>query len=769
MKSLSKLVVLHPRPVVIAVFIVTLFAALVVGMRGVVFDGSLETLSQADAELRFHKEITKVFGDDRVIVVGVTTDDVFTADFVGRLARLTSSLSSIKGVADAQSLTTVKAVRRDAEGVVIERLIPQGASDDQLAALKAEATHDPLYSRNYVSEDGRTAGINVFIEPQDEAHARALADRVEAICREQMRGYDLMLAGAPIMDARGIRSMARDMLVCSPLAALLCLLVFLIAFRSFWGAVLPLLTLALGLIWIVALVSLLGRPFTIATVSAPTVLIAVGGSYIFHLLNQYRLTSAAGDSWATGLGFISPAVGVSGLTSIAGFGALSLSSIPTVRDMGVFNAAGVFVMLLLSLTFVPAALALLPAALIGRGGSRRADYARWLNGVLRNVTAIVLFKSRFIWFAVIAISVGSALGILGLEVNTDYLRIFPRSSDTVQSAEKLHERLSGAAVIQVVLTGPPGALFDPQFHRELKNLEQFALAQPGVDYAFSIADVVARFAGPLYGREDGAIPDSRADIETIFSVYLSGEESLGRIAAQDGGDLSRAAIVLRTNLFSSNELKALTGRIEQWGREQLPAGVSARSTGSAVLLTNASDALARSQALSLAIALSTIYVMMAILFRSLLLALVALIPNLFPLIWFFGFLGWAHIPLDITTSLVATAALGLAVDNAVHMIRRYRQASIIASDAGWTMWLTMVGSGKPLIMANATLIAAFLIFTLSSFVPVRTGGLLWAVTIAACLVANLLVLPAILKRASARGGRSRARMMGARRLDPLER
>jgi predicted RND superfamily exporter protein len=445
------------------------------------------------------------------------------------------------------------------------------------------------------------------------------------------------------------------------------------------------------------------------------------------------------------MAFIAPGILGSGLTATAGFAALGWSSIPTVRDMGLFNAAGVFVVLLLTLTFVPAALVFLRPNAMGRAIGDHNGWSRGLNKLLHQLTAVVLFKTRLIWFGVIVITVVSCLGLLGLQVDTDYLRVFPRSSDTVQSAEKLHERLSGAAVVQVVLRGPPGAMFEPRFQRDLKELKQFALAQPGVDFAISVADIVERVAGPLYGQTEPAIPDSREKIESVFRDFLAGEESLARIAVEDSQNGSRALLVLRTHLFSSNELRTLTSRIDEWARGHLGPGLSARTTGPTVLLTNASDALARSQGHSLGLALATVYIMMAVLFRSFLLALVALIPNLLPIAGYFGFLGWSGIPLDITTSLVASAALGLAVDNAVQMVRRYQQSAARMQDEGWVMWLTMIGSGKPLVLANATLMAAFLIFTLSSFVPVRTGGLLWAITIGGCLVADLLVLPAMLK------------------------
>jgi predicted RND superfamily exporter protein len=213
-------------------------------------------------------------------------------------------------------------------------------------------------------------------------------------------------------------------------------------------------------------------------------------------------------------------------------------------------------------------------------------------------------------------------------------------------------------------------------------------------------------------------------------------------------------LVLRINLFGSNELRELTRAIDEWSASNLPPGVKQRATGSIILLNDASDAVAASQSSSLAIALVSIYLMMVATFRSFATALLALIPNLLPIVGYFGLLGWSGTTLDITTSLVASAVLGLAVDNAVHMIRRYRQSVAERAtgdgeraqfDEGWAMWLTMLRTGKPMVLANLMLIAAFLIFVLSSFVPVRTAGVLWALTILACLAADLIFLPAMMR------------------------
>ncbi|MFY9609560.1 MAG: MMPL family transporter [Blastocatellia bacterium] len=761
----AKFVTLNPKIIVAATFAITLGFLAVLVTRGIDFNGSPETLARKDRSLEFYHQTRQTFGDDRAVLVAITTTDVFTREFITRLDRLTRRLSTVDGVAETISLTNIKTIRSEARTVSVDKLIPTSLisepdADQQLSKLGEEITRDPLYVKQYISPDGRTAAINVFLRSMNETRRRAATESVERVVNSEAGGDEVLLSGVPVIEARGVKSMFRDMNVLSPAAGLLCFLVFLFSFRTFWGAVLPMAALAIGLVWSIGLMSLLDRPITLATLSLPTTLMAVGSSYFFHVLNQYRISMSSLESvpgaegerlaWLDGLKFIMPAVIVSGTTTMAGFGALASSAVPTARDMGIFLALGVGGMLLLTLLFVPAALVLLPREAIGR--EKQKDYATWLNNLLRNITALILFRRRAVLVVFLAATLAIGLGAIFLKVNTDYLKIFPAGSETVQAAQKLHERLAGAATVQLVVDNPTSDARNLLV--ALDKLEQFALTLPGVDAAISIADIVKRMNRVLPGKpgemvED--IPDDNDRLRSMMRDYLSQDESLSRLITSDG---SRAIMVLRINLFGSTELRALTRAIDEWSAANLPTGVTQRATGSIILLNDASDAVAESQSSSLTIALVSIYLMMVVTFRSFATALMALIPNLLPVVAYFGFLGWSGTSLDITTSLVASAVLGLAVDNAVHIIRRYRQSIAERTssdpesarfDEGWAMWLTMLRSGKPMVLANLMLIAAFLIFVLSSFVPVRSAGVLWALTILACLAADLIFLPALMK------------------------
>ncbi|MEW6125429.1 MAG: MMPL family transporter [Acidobacteriota bacterium] len=772
MNKFTSYVVHHPKLIIALTLVLTAIFAVALGVRGIKFNGSPETLARNDEALNFFKETLATFGSEDVLIVALESNDIFTSETKARLDYLTNLFAAQPNVTSAASLSNASTIQSDSDGIIIDKILPANATTEQLQQLKVMVTSDPLYAKNYISKDGRTAAINVFLKRLPAKERHAVSETIERLVKNESRG-DLWIAGLPLMDAKGVSSMVRDISLFSPIAAVLCFMVFFGAFRSFWGALLPMLTLGIGLTWTVGLMALAGKPFNLATIALPTVLMAVGSSYIFHILNQYRLSmseihsnadkAAQNASWYTGCQFITPAVLVSGTTTVAGFAALTASPVPAVKDMGLFQAAGVAFMLLLTLTFIPAMLSLLSQQALGRADVHQKDYATWMNGMLKHITALILFRKQAIVVIALAATLLIGAGIYRMRVNTDFLKVFPRESDISQTAVKLHTELAGASVLQIVVSGEPNAVKTPEFAEKLEAIEAFALQQEGIDAAVSVADIIKKFNANLPGTAQEkrfAIPGEPKRLASIFDNYLSQDEAINKLVTRD---FSKAAVVLRTNLFGSKELHTFTEAMNGWLATNLPPTLQARVTGAFILLNDASDAIAASQASSLSIALVTIYFMMVLLFRSFATGLLALIPNLLPIAGFFGFLGWTGITLDITTSLIASSVLGLAVDNAVHMIRRFRQSlaerkSVTSNSSGneekiirensaegWAMWLTMLRTGKPMTLANLMLIVAFLIFLLSEFYPVRIVGLLWALTVFACLVADLIFLPALIE------------------------
>jgi predicted RND superfamily exporter protein len=267
----------------------------------------------------------------------------------------------------------------------------------------------------------------------------------------------------------------------------------------------------------------------------------------------------------------------------------------------------------------------------------------------------------------------------------------------------------------------------------------------GIDRTLSVVDFLAH-AHRAFGAEDnlgrsgeGSGPDQALPDDPAIIRELLAEQSVVRGFVSADGRLTR--IFVRSNLSGSQSMARAIEALEAKGRELFPDH-RVYATGTMVLLNRTSDRIAGEQRLSIGLALVTIFGMLSLLFRSLRVGLTALVPNLIPILFFFGFMGWAGIPLNLTTSLVASVVLGLAVDNAVQFIIRFRRLQGQKETLTAAIIETMRLSGRPIIYANIALAATFAIFAVSQFEPIGSFGLLSAVTILGCLLEDLILLPA---------------------------
>jgi uncharacterized protein len=436
--------------------------------------------------------------------------------------------------------------------------------------------------------------------------------------------------------------------------------------------------------------------------------------------------------------FITLPVVVSALTIIAGFLSLAFMKIPAIRTTAIFAAIGAGFTMILSLTFIPAVLVLLPrramafrVGLAGKMCNLLGETGRWATShqtVLYILTAIIIIVSL--------------VGMKRINIDIDYFHFFKPGSETSVGLANINRRLSGAVSFEIIVEGQrPGALEDPKVLERIAELQSFAEGQrgsdgQGIDRTISVADFVKHLNRAFHDNDPQhyAIPADRKVVEEL----LSDRDQLHGFLSPDG---RTARILVRSNLTGSHAMAAVIEDIEKRGRDLLP-DCRVLATGTFVLLNRTSDQIAGEQLQSITIALITIYIMLSILFSSLRVGLTAIVPNLIPVLFFFGFMGWCEIPLNLTTCLVASVVLGLAVDNSVQFIVRFCRVQAETATLRDAIIQSMRLSGRPIIYANVALAAAFAIFALSNFEPIATFGLLSAVTIIGCLVEDLVLLPA---------------------------
>lgn len=766
----------RPWSVIALVVGLALLSVIQLARQGVQFDSSPDTLiAESHEARRLYAQAQRIFGSDRLLVIGLHTRDVFAPDFLARVRELTRRLEQLKGVERVISLTNIPTIESTDGAIEVKALIPPSASPEELRAIGQRARGHRLLRRNLLSEDCRATAITLFLSPTADI---AIAEEIDRVARTVAGADDVYIAGEPLMEFRGSRRMVRDLLRLLPVSLSLVVIAFALTFGRLRGVLLPLATVALSVLLTLAVMSLARRPITVSTLTLPVILMAIASTYVIHVLHRCWQTGDSESSFIRGIGQgslvrdnrrVEAAGGtdsltlgnreamlvlwrdrlrqaladiqwpiiVSATTTMAGFTSLLFTGIPTSRDLGLFAASGVGIALLLALGFVPAVLVLAPP----RPRAFTPTAGR-LSHLSQRIAHLVAHRRRAIYGVTVLVTLVSVIGLTRIEVNTDYLRFHPSRSELHEAARFLHEKLAGVASFHLLVdAGRRGALERPEILGRIVELQRQIEAQPGVDTTFSIADMVIEVNQALASGDpaQAIIPDNRERVQNIFADVLSHDDMARHLMNRER---SQAVILVRSHLFGSREMSRVLTQIERWARAHLTEA-TVHPTGLFVLLNQTADDVARQQSRSLTVALTLIWLMMIALFRSSNAAMVALIPNALSILLFFGILGWTGIPLDINTSLVASVVLGLAVDNAVHLMWRYREQRQRGIEPDIALHQALLHAGPPILIANLTLIVAFVIFGLSTFPPIRIEGVLAAMTVSASVLSNVFVLPAL--------------------------
>ena len=761
-------VVRHPRAVLACVLAVSLLAAAALvrldppGLR-LEIDPSTEPLLPAgDPATLAYRRAVRDFGDDQLFVVAMATQDVFTPANLAALRRVGDALSRLDGVRSVRSLMRVTSFRYDREKDWIEvRPFVEEIPEDpaELARLRERALADPVYRRNLVSEDGRAAAVNVSLrEMTDQELIRTDLDgRVRAILDAEatpLRRFHV--SGRPHIKSQMYHSMTRDLAALIPTAILVLGAVLAFVTGTLRGTLLPLASVGIAVLWTFASIALLERPLTVLTVLLAPTLVAVGSVYGVHVVNRYEEDAASGGTREEIVlrcmrQMIVPVL-ISGTTTAIGYAALLWTDVPAVFEIGAFSVLGVAATTALSLTALPALLVLLPLRRLSQPGARpevRLRLAARLGASLdRALAALGGFVCRRAGGVVVAwslVALLAACAIPGVVIDTDYLSFFDVGSPVRRDFEAVDRLLAGAVPLYVVVEGDlPGRLRDPATLRRLEALEKRLDAIPGVSRTSSFLDTL-RLLNRAVSRDDPVaerIPDTRAGVAEL--LFMIPKADLARFATVDQ---SAANLVVRTGEVGSAAMRRLTARIEAVLSDGgVPEGMRAVVTGNAVLLDHAADAVAGSQAATVASAALAMLLLLAVGLRSARLGLVAMIPNVLPVLVFFGTLGLCAVPLSLPTSLIASAALGIAIDDTAHTLVRYRAERHAGRDPQEAVRRATLAVGRPIVLASTMLVLGFGSVAASEFATLRQFGVLSAWTLGVCAVTDLVLLPAILVR-----------------------
>ena len=758
MPSLWPWLLRRPRWVLTASLALTGFLAW--HLRNLDFDSSPSTLILSGSpEIEYYERMTRVFGSDRVLLIGIRVMDALGPETLQKTRNLTYELERIPGVTRVLSLTNVADVRGGEDEVSIAPLVPEDLGAIDKEALRARLQANPLYEKNLVSRDLRMASLIVFLEDPGQgaalARGREITRSVRAVVGRAHWDSPVILGGIPEMELEGTENMIRDFRVFTPVTLVLIAAILIASFRSLRGLLLPLSVSGLALAWTLGVLVWSGRPLKVTTLVLPSLLVSNGCSYAIHFLAQYyrSLASACGGGLAPDrkthqaavletLKLTHTAIFISAITTMAGFGSLAFNRIPAISDLGLFAAMGVFLSYVFCITVSPAALSLLPPPKLHNPAGNQSDR---LKHFLERLAEFDIRRRRWIHFIALAASAWAVWGIFRIEVHTNYLGYFHKSAPVVRAAQEFHEQLAGISPLSIIIETPrPQHVTDPGVLRAADRLQLKLASTPGVDLAVSFVDIL-KVLNRAFHSEDPRHFTLPTDPEAIQELTEFAESDPGGLSADFlSEDRKLLRIFARTNLFDSSEIRHLLDVIQEEGARVLPPGTTVHATGTLALMNETSDRVAAGQVKSLALSVLLIALIVILLFRSWKIGCLAMIPTGIPILLFFGLMGWSGLSLNVNTSMIANIAIGIAVDNCVHYLVHFRKNRGRGASTSEITQQSLASVGGAMISAATALALGFLVFGLSRFEPVAQFGYLAAFIMATNLAADIFLLPSLM-------------------------
>ena len=725
-------VVRHPVWALLLVFAITGLLAWqlpTLSFKTTVYDLIIEDLP----ETAQYNDFQALFGSDEIIRLVIKADNIFEPATFAKIVHLSEAAGRIDGVRRIISLPEVK------------KSVDIGSNwslDEFIALIKPVE----LFQRNLISADGRTTIVTLVLAPDaDKDAVIASVERLMATAEEPLQLYQ---TGMPLVSQALASFTHKDFFHLTPVTLAIIALLLVIFFRNVQCLILPLACVLLSMVWTFGMMAWSGRAVSMLTTIVPVFLIAVGTAYCLHICSEYmRQTRTAENARAAveaTFGRLAFPVTLAVLTTLIGIGSLAANHITAIQEFAFCACFGMGSLLVILLTFFPAALSLLPLAGGKAAGASMVDRA--IDRLLAFIIDLNLKHQKRCMIVIAVVSAICIAGLFGVRVETNPVSFFKPGTEVSRNFHDIYQQMSGSFPIHVTMAAKTEAYFeDPDNISQIVEMQRYLDRLPGVDKSISFADylMLVNYAYNQYDPRFYALPEDPYELRMLINNFkiLLGIDLLQRFISPD---YSQANVLMLTHIASSSAFLEARSKIEDHGGRMFGKALRVDVTGLGVIIAASSHLLTIGQVKSLGISLSLIFVVMVALFLSAKVGLIAVLPNLFPILVNFGLMGIFGIPLSTATSLIASVAIGLAVDDTIHYLVRYNTEFKKDMNKDRALRDTMLAVGRPMLFTSGTIGLGFSVLIFSHFEPTATFGILMIVTMISALVADAILLPTLM-------------------------
>ncbi|MCH8330770.1 MAG: MMPL family transporter [Bacteroidetes bacterium] len=735
------------RLLIAAITIATIWAASVA--KEIEFNYDIEAFfSNSDPSLEYYHDFRATFENDNdFVLVGVTSEDgVLNHQFLSKIDSVTKRLERLELIQYIHSPTNLKRLIVAPLGNVVEAPVLHIDNPERYDTDAKRIFNSPGYWEAFFSSD--TSAVSIYIK-KEEFTQRANDNKLLGEIKSVLNEFDFdeyHLAGRINTQQFYISQMNAEMSWFLIVALSMLLAFLIVTFRTLLGVVIPLVVLIIAVIWTVAIIKLSGERFGLMMTMLPTLLFVIGISNSVHLLNKYFEELKRGKSKEDAIALMIKEVGfatfLASSTTAIGFLSLLVIDIAPIQKFGVYTATGVMITYVTSLLLMPSILLNVEV----KKFSWSTRFGNWWTRFLGGLFETVLRSYKAIGFVALLLTLISIWGIQKIVVNNHFLDDLNDGSPLKADMEFFEKHFSGIRPFEmgIELEDSTSSILDLEVLEEIDKIDNYLKAEYGVGSLLSPAWIVKEANSAMNGGLDAKrkLPENKSTNTKVIRA-LKKYRILPKSQNILGKDLLRGRIAGYMNDLGRIQIYHLNKKLQKF-IEANTEKATFHLTGAAELMDNANSKIAVNLMKGLGFAFLIIALIIGIIFRSVKISLLSLLPNIIPLIIIAGVMGFAGIELKVATALIFTIAFGIAVDDTIHMLSRLRMERKKGREFLFALKSAVLTSGKAIILTSFILSAGFLTFLVSDFQSTFHIGLLISITLFVALLADLFLLPALL-------------------------
>ncbi|MCK5855853.1 MAG: RND family transporter [Bacteroidales bacterium] len=693
---------------------------------------------------------------DGIIIAIENKNGIYNTETLDTLKKLTKRFQKFDEIqkSDVTSLYTADNIVGTEDGMDVKaffKRVPKTA--DKLDNLQNNVRNNEMIFGRLVSTDETVTVI--IAEIGDDVFTQKFYNEIlETAEASETDDIKIYVAGRPIVEGTMALLGPADMKKMVPIVILIIFVVLFITLRSFKGTLITLGVVFFSTIWTFGLMAITGIPVYAVSTMIPVMLIAIGVADGIHLYSHLQVfinhfpNATRRQATIDMIKHMWKPVAMTSVTTAVGFISLLTSQVYPVKYFGLFTAFGVMMAMVFSLVFLPAAIMLfgLPKA---KPVNLEEDKEGHSHSKLANNFASWIIKYKYVSILGSAlIVVASLIGMQEIWINSSFLEKFEKESDIVQTDKFINEHFGGTSTLNLILdaNGTKDAFKQPEVLRLVDKMQKDVNGQlQVVGNTFSLADYINRMNKVMNAdkEEFNTIPDSKEMIAQYLLLYeMSGDpENLNKVVDYN---YEKANITFQLKSDNSKAMDATLAIIHNYEDDFKKLGITLNYAGSGYKGLVFTDLILEGQIMSLVLSLILIIVLISAMFKNIKIGFIASVPIILTAMISFGIMGFLGIPLNTTTALLSSIAIGIGIDYAVHFLEQYRTNAANTDDKMVAAQKTMAHSGRAIIYNAIVVIAGFLVLMFSVFPPNRELGALVSLNMFTSLIGTLTIMMVLL-------------------------